>query len=124
MVRTSLAQTAVAAQAAEYTSFAGSPAPPLGGWDHQGGCEPTEDQPGEWRYVEAGRSVPIERFGLINSPLAHDNGLATTVDHPEWGELWMLGQLIGGAGPHPRRGPTLGEHTAEVLAELGAPPVL
>lgn len=121
LVRTSLAQTAVAAQAAEYTSFAGSAEPTLGGWDYAGGCEPT-DEPGEWRYVEGGRSVSVERFGLINSPLARDNGLATQFDHPEWGRMWTLGQVIQGAGPHPQRGPTLGEHTAEVLAELAADP--
>ncbi len=116
LIRTSLAHTAMASQAAEYTSFAGAPAPKPGGWDHPGGCEPTGS--GEWRYVEGTRSVPVERFGLINAPLAPANGLTNAVAHPEWGALGTVGQLVQGAGPHPRRGPTLGEHTAEILAEI------
>jgi crotonobetainyl-CoA:carnitine CoA-transferase CaiB-like acyl-CoA transferase len=115
VVRTSLAQAALAAQAAEVTHFAGRPAARLGGWDHHGGCVRATD--GTWRYVEDGEEVAVERFGLVNSPLAADNGLVAGYDHPEWGQVRQLGQLIGGAGPHPSRGPALGEHS-EAIEEL------
>ena len=122
-VRTSLAQTSVAVQAAEITSYAGSPAPAVGGWDYPGaggshGCY--EDADGQFHFRDGANSVPIARFGLVNERIALDNGLCVTHDHPEWGPVTQSGQLIVGAGPAPFRGPLLDEHGDEIRAELNA----
>jgi crotonobetainyl-CoA:carnitine CoA-transferase CaiB-like acyl-CoA transferase len=123
-VRTSLAQTSMAAQAAEHTRYPGSPPPPLGGFDHLGvgggqGCvEGRPDEGGGWWFVEGELRTPIVRTGLINQPVAADNGLCVTEHHPQFGEITQFGQLVVGAGPPPRRGPLLDEHRAEILGEL------
>jgi len=118
-VRTSLAQTAMAAQAAEHTRYTGSASPPLGGFDHLGagggqGC--VEDRDGWW-FVEGELRTPIVRTGLINQQVAADNGLCVTEHHPLFGEITQFGQLVVGAGPPPCRGPLLDEHRAEILGE-------
>ncbi|MPY95309.1 MAG: hypothetical protein GEV08_20325, partial [Acidimicrobiia bacterium] len=120
-VRTSLARSTMAAQAAEFTRFAGRPAPQLGGWDFPGpspehGCVQGED--GGWSFVQGGQRVPIERNGLVNAAVVEANGLLVTHDHPEFGTIVAPGQLVVGAGPHPARGPLLDEHRDEILAEL------
>jgi crotonobetainyl-CoA:carnitine CoA-transferase CaiB-like acyl-CoA transferase len=120
-VRTSLAQTAVAAQAAELTRFAGAPEPPLGGFDYLGagenhGCVPGDD--GQWWFVEGDVRVPIVRTGLVNEPVATANDLCVMQDHPMFGEIVQFGQLVVGAGPPPGRGPLLDEHRAEVLGPV------
>ena len=120
-VRTSLAQVAMAVQAAEHTRYAGSPPPPRGGFDYAGpgedrGCVPGPD--GEWRFVDGGDSVAIARFGLVNEVIARQNDLCVTAEHPEFGTITQYGQLVGGAGPPPGRGPLLDEHRDAVLADL------
>jgi hypothetical protein len=123
-VRTSLAQTAVAVQAAEHTRYAGAPEPLKGGFDFPGPSEDRrwfEDASGELRFVDGEASVPIVRTGLINEAIALDNGLCVSEDHPEWGAITQFGQLVIGAGPPPGRGPLLDEHRAEILAELDQP---
>ncbi len=122
-VRTSLARTTMAVQAAEYTRYAGAPPTARGGWDHPGplperGCVETADG---WEFVDGPHRVPIVRTGLVNEAIATDNGLLVTHQHPEWGTVTAPGQLVGGAGTPPGRGPLLGEHTAAVLGEVGAP---
>jgi hypothetical protein len=117
-VRTSLAQTSMAAQAAEHTRYEGSPPPLLGGFDYLGrgdgqGCVEGED--GGWWFVEGDLRTPIVRTGLINEQVAAENGLCVTEHHPQFGEITQFGQLVVGAGPPPCRGPLLDEHRAEVL---------
>ncbi|MBM3683008.1 MAG: hypothetical protein FJW83_00495 [Actinobacteria bacterium] len=122
-VRTSLARTTMAVQVAEYTRFAGAPPTARGGWDHPGplperGCIETD---AGWEFVDGEHRVPIVRTGIVNEAIAVDNGLLVTHDHPEWGSLTAPGQLVVGAGDAPGRGPRLGEHTDDVLREIGAP---
>ena len=57
----------------------------------------------------------------MNEAIARDNDLCVTQDHPEFGTITQYGQLVGGAGPPPVRGPLLDEHRADVLAELERP---
>ena len=120
-VRTSLAQTSMAAQVAEHTRYEGSVPPPLGGFDFPGsgggqGC--VEGGDGEWWFVEGELRTPIVRTGLINEQVAADNGLCVTAHHPQFGEITQFGQLVVGAGPPPRRGPLLDEHRNEILGEV------
>ncbi|MFN0089478.1 MAG: CoA transferase [Acidimicrobiales bacterium] len=118
-VRTSLAQTTVAVQAAELTRYAGAPAPIVGGFDFPGPSPErtwVEGDGGELRFVHGELSVPICKVGLVNEAIAQENGLTVEHDHPEHGRIVGVGQLIGGAGPPPARGPLLDEHRAEILA--------
>lgn len=120
-VRTSLARATMAAQVSELTRFAGRAAPLLGGWDFPGpspehGC--VEDGDGGWSFVHGAARLPIERFGVVNAPVVVENDLLATHDHPEFGTLTAPGQVVGGAGPHPARGPLLDEHRHQILAEL------
>ncbi len=118
-VRTSLVQSTMVAQAAEFTRYAGRPAPELGGFDH-GGTETNtwvEDDDGfVWQDGEL--SVPVETYGLTTSPLAEANDLTMTEETEQFGSIQVFGQLIGGAGPHPSPAPTLDQHGAEIRAEL------
>ena len=53
---------------------------------------------------------------------AFDNGYLQTIDHPEWGETIVIGSPIAmseTASTPGRIAPDLGEHTHEVLTELG-----
>jgi len=120
-IDTSLAHTTMAAQAAEYTRYAGSPPPLLGGFDFAGPPERTwrESADGTLEFVDGPHVVAVEQFGLVNVAAVLANDLCVTVAHPEWGVLRQPGQLVGGAGPHPARGPLLDEHGAELRAERG-----
>ena len=120
-VRTSLAQSTMVAQAAEYTRYAGRPPTELGGFDHPGPDDEhtwVEGDDGELVWVDGDLSTPICRVGLTATELAEANGLLASGDHPEHGPLVVYGQLIGGAGPAPALGPVLNEHRDEILAEL------
>ncbi|MEA3215984.1 MAG: hypothetical protein QOJ19_2140 [Acidimicrobiia bacterium] len=124
-VRTSLARSAMAAQAAEHTRYAGAPEPLQGGFDFPGPGDGhcwVEGDDGQLWFVDGPHRAPIERYGLINSPLARDNGLCVTQQHPEHGTITQFGQLVVGAGPPPFRGPALDEHRDEVLAQLDRSP--
>ncbi|MGI9595538.1 MAG: CoA transferase [Acidimicrobiales bacterium] len=118
-VRTSLAQSTMAAQAAEYTRFAGRPAPALGGFDFPGVESNTwseDDDRLSWHDGEL--TVPVETHGLTNSVLAAENGLTTIHQSSKFGPLTVYGQLIGGAGQHPGPSPELGADNEEIRAEL------
>jgi crotonobetainyl-CoA:carnitine CoA-transferase CaiB-like acyl-CoA transferase len=120
-VRTSLAQSTMVAQAAEYTRFAGRPPTALGGFDHPGPDNQhtwTETDDGELIWVDGRHSVAVCRVGLTGSELAEANGLLTTGDHPEHGPLVLFGQLIGGAGPPPFLAPVLDADGDAIRAEL------
>jgi len=65
-------------------------------------------------YAEVTRSAPFVEAALAES-----------LQHPVAGALTMPRNVLGAVGerPHARRvAPTLGQHTREVLAELGMPP--
>lgn len=118
-VRTSLAQSTMAVQAAEYTRFAGRPAPRAGGFDYPG----TDDS--SWRETDDGPiwfdgelEEPVCRTGLTGSPLAEANGLLTTTDHADLGPLVVFGQLVGGAGPAPSPAPALDADGERIRAQL------
>ncbi|MDH3680734.1 MAG: CoA transferase, partial [Acidimicrobiia bacterium] len=122
-VRTSLVESTMAVQVAEYTRYEGRPEPQLGGFDHPGtssnhGYE-TDDG---WRWRDGDLDVDVCRTGLTGSELAAANGLLTTCEHPDHGPLVVFGQLIGGAGPPPTPAPALDSDGAEIRAELRAQP--
>jgi crotonobetainyl-CoA:carnitine CoA-transferase CaiB-like acyl-CoA transferase len=109
-VRTSLAQTTAAAQAAELTRFEGAAPPLRGGWDFPG---PSEDRrwvttpDGGFEFVDGTHRVRVARDGLINEPVALDNGIVVEADYPGLGPLTQFGQLIEGAGDAPAPAPEL-----------------
>ncbi len=123
MVRTSLAQSTMAMQAAEYTRYAGRPPTRGGGFDFPG---PDDDH--TWYEADDGTYVwrdgeletPVCTVGLSGTELADANDLCVTYDHPRLGPVVMFGQLIGGAGPALERAPLLGEHSDEIRAEIDA----
>ena len=60
--------------------------------------------------------------GFFQDPQALANGMAAALEHPALGTVNLSGNLVSfdGVGTLPKRHtPLLGEHTAEVLAELG-----
>ncbi len=111
LVRTSLVQSTMAAQAAEFTRFEGAAAPDLGGFDFAG--PPTStwvEEDGDYWWVENDNRVRVERHGLTGSALARENNLVVTQDSPDYGRVVVFGQLVGGAGPHPDVAPSLDAH--------------
>lgn len=120
-VRTSLVQSTMAAQAAEFTRYAGRPEPELGGFDHPGSDTNTWVEDGDGlRWQDGPLSVPVETHGLTASELAAANGLTMTEETEEFGPILVFGQLVGGAGPQPAPAPTLDQHGAEIRSELEA----
>lgn len=119
-VRTALVQSAMAAQAVEFTRYAGRPTPLLGGFDHPGepGNTWEQDDDGTLRWRDGEWTVPVERYGLTASPLASANGLSVVQDSTDFGPMLVFGQLVGGAGPHPGPCPDLDENGAEIQAEI------
>ncbi len=120
-VRTSLIQSTMAAQAAEYTRYEGAPEPQLGGFDHPGveGNTWAENDDGSLQWDDGERSVPVEIYGLASSKLAEVNDLSLVHDSTNFGPITVFGQLVGGAGPHPYPSPDLDAHGAELRSELG-----
>ena len=60
--------------------------------------------------------------GFFSDPQAEANAMSVTLSHPILGEINFSGNLVSfdGVGTLPRRAtPLLGQHTAEILAELG-----
>ena len=60
--------------------------------------------------------------GFFTDPQAESNGMSVTLSHPVLGEIHYSGNLVsfGEAKTLPRRAtPLLGQHTAEILSELG-----
>ncbi len=107
-VRTSLVQSTMVAQAAEFTRFEGRADPELGGFDHPGrdGSEWHGDGDG-FRWRDGDQDVAVCQVGLTRSPLAEANELITTYEHPTLGPLVVYGQLVRGAGPAPAPAPAL-----------------
>lgn len=131
-VRTSLTQTVMAAQAAEFVDYEGRPAAEQGGMDYRGAGPdrtylevPDADGP-EWVWHETtpeGTSdLPVERRGFVGSEVAIQNGHVVDLPETEWGPMIQLGSLIGGIDVAMRRAPYLDEHRAEIAAELAASP--
>ncbi|MCP5024790.1 MAG: hypothetical protein GY929_00765 [Actinomycetia bacterium] len=116
-IHTSLAQSTMVAQAAEYTRYDGRPVTALGGFDHPGvegnTWEETDDGP---VWVDGQWSVPVEVRGLTGSELAEANDLLTEHPTEAFGPLVVFGQLIGGAGPAPAPAPVLDDHGDEIRA--------
>ncbi len=123
MVRTSLAQSTMAMQAAEYTRYAGRAPTAGGGFDHPGPDDSHtwyEADSGGYVWRDGELEVPVCTVGLSGTELAEANDLCVTYDHPALGPVVMFGQLIGGAGPHLERAPLLGEHSDEIRSEIDA----
>ena len=63
------------------------------------------------------------RQGILDDPVNRQLGRVTAYETAEWGHFEQIGPLLR-SGPAPVGGPPLalpgiGEHTADVLAELG-----
>lgn len=80
----------------------------------------------EWlRLLEEG-DVPcnpiISRAEVFNEPQAIENDMVTEIDHPTAGRTKMVGitvRLSANPPRQPSRSPLQGEHTTEILTELG-----
>ncbi|MFT7649878.1 MAG: crotonobetainyl-CoA:carnitine CoA-transferase CaiB-like acyl-CoA transferase [Candidatus Poriferisodalaceae bacterium] len=120
-VRTSLAHTTTAVQAAEFVRYEGRGEVERGGFDHKGpgdGYEFIENGDG-WEWHEPGSVTAVEKNGFVfaDGPVAA--GMVVDQDHPLLGVIRQTGQLVGGAGESPGRSPLHGEHTAQLAAEFG-----
>jgi crotonobetainyl-CoA:carnitine CoA-transferase CaiB-like acyl-CoA transferase len=80
----------------------------------------------EWIEKFAGtefRYAPVRgRLEVTEDPSAYDNDFLYRIDHPEWGDVAMVGNPIRLSDTPVRRGgevPELGQHTEEILLELG-----
>ncbi|MYE24868.1 MAG: CoA transferase, partial [Gammaproteobacteria bacterium] len=80
----------------------------------------------EWRAAFAAFEVPVNRIALVEEtatdPQILENRMAVVPDDPEIGVPLMLNHPIKATSvPQvgPRRAPSLGEHTEEILRELG-----
>ncbi len=111
-VHTSLVQSTMVTQAAEYTRFERRPPARLGGFDYPGDdgshWEETDDG---YVWIDGEHRQKVCTHGLTDTELASANGLVVTQDSGIYGRLKVFGQLIGGAGPHPGPVPSLGEHS-------------
>ena len=129
-VRTSLTQTVMAAQAAEFVSYEGRPAAEFGGMDYRGVgpdrtyLEVPDGEGPEWVWhqttPEGTSDLPVERRGFVGSEVAASNGHVVEFAETEWGPMTQLGSLIGGIGVTMRRAPYLDEHRSQIQAELEA----
>ena len=129
-VRTSLTQTVMAAQAAEFVHYEGRPEAEAGGMDYRGAGPdrtylevPDADGP-EWVWHETtpeGTSdLPVERRGFVGAAVATENSHVVDLPETEWGPMIQLGSLVGGIDVTMRRAPFLDEHRADIEAELAA----
>ncbi len=83
----------------------------------------------EWLGLFASTSVPINRVNtlsdLAQDPHLLDTGFWKTVDHPSEGQLRTTAFPVNFSGTPAdvtrRHAPRLGEHTRELLEELGYP---
>ncbi len=111
-VHTSLVQSTMVAQAAEYTRYDGRPATRTGGFDHPGDADSRWEETDEgYVWIDGSHRTPVCTHGLTATELAEANGLVVTQDSGVYGRLLVFGQLIGGAGPPPSPVPALGEHS-------------
>ncbi|MEM7337571.1 MAG: CoA transferase [Actinomycetota bacterium] len=117
-VDTSLVASTMAAQAAEFTRFAGRPAPEEGGFDHAG-PDPEHswfERDGALFWRDGDQEVRIARHGITGTEIASANGLVVEASFADHGPLTTVGQLVGGAGPPPAPAPSLDEHGAEIAS--------
>jgi crotonobetainyl-CoA:carnitine CoA-transferase CaiB-like acyl-CoA transferase len=82
----------------------------------------------DWLDLLERRGVPcgpiLEVEDLFTDPHLIATGGVVEIDHPQAGKIWTIGRPFAMARTPLRIGrpaPALGEHTAEVLGELGAP---
>ncbi len=73
--------------------------------------------------AEGQRWAPVHDYAsIIADPQAWENGYLVRADHPEWGEITMVGSPIRFSATPAEPGvvaPELGSHTEEVLLEAG-----
>ncbi len=86
----------------------------------------TQKTTAEWceLFTQAGtRFAPVNDYAAAaENPLAWENGYFIEVEHPEWGTMPMVGtpiQLSDTPSTPGHIAPELGQHTEEILLELG-----
>lgn len=74
-----------------------------------------------WVFQAGAHQVPAQRTiaDFLRSPQAREAGLVAEVAHAEWGRYLRHGPLIVAPGQALRGACISGEHTAEILQELG-----
>ena len=115
---------AILSALSELAGFEGRAEPDESGIESLLGLSSTDDVIGILREygVPCAPVVDGYNMGFFSDPQAEANSMAVALEHPRLGRIHLSGNLVSfdGLDTLPKRPtPLLGQHTAEILAELG-----